>query len=232
MASWVDFGILHDELFQLDSSMQPNQKKTERRKKHKPFIYQNTVYVNYKYASQNSEHHLHLHWPLKLNLKRKTDDIERETRIETRGQSESEKWSANIDLIFNVMKASFIEKPWMQNTISVASTVCTHEFYFNYMILLNGIIWCKSKMHSNCALPAEWSATNKISILKETLYFNGIRLMFNRIFHAIWIQSAVWIDGNMSMCKNMMKANEIPFIRYIYLFESFPQQPKHTYVYI
>lgn len=64
----VDFGILHDELFQLDSSMQPNQKKNEEKKKLEQFIYQNTVYVNYKYASQNSEHHLHLHWPLELNL--------------------------------------------------------------------------------------------------------------------------------------------------------------------
>lgn len=50
-------------------------------------------------------------WPLELNLKHKTDDIERETRIEIRGENESEKLSTNIDLIFNVIKASFIEKP-------------------------------------------------------------------------------------------------------------------------
>lgn len=72
MASWVDFGILHNELFQLDSSMQPNQKKNEEKKKLEQFIYQNTVYVNYKYASQNSEHIYICIWPLELNLKHKT----------------------------------------------------------------------------------------------------------------------------------------------------------------
>lgn len=45
-----------------------SKKKNGEKKKYKQFIYQNTVYVNYKYASQNSEHHLHLHWPLELNL--------------------------------------------------------------------------------------------------------------------------------------------------------------------
>lgn len=39
MASWVDFGILHNELFQLDSSMQPNQKKKKRREEKTQTIY-------------------------------------------------------------------------------------------------------------------------------------------------------------------------------------------------